>query len=208
MYPPHNSSSVHQTTTTYVQHTGRTTKGERSGWTTLRDTALSSGHQHPPCWNDPSKKNLGPPQSPPYGCRTLQLFEASFALPLLLAQIVYCLLCGLCLCSRRKNVDHVVFQCPIHRPPSRLQCLTVLDDEAIEWLLNTCPVIQCGQAVVRRCDSNEEEARGSPLFFSKYLKTSDFLSLALIISIDELPCKAQKKIRLLTCRKHKICFHG
>ena len=33
------------------------------------------------------------------------------------------------------------FQCPIHRPPHGLHGLTVLDDETIEWLLNTCPEI-------------------------------------------------------------------
>jgi len=39
--------------------------------------------------------------------------------------------------------------------PHGLHGLTVLDDETIEWLLNTCPEIQCDQAVVRRTRSNE-----------------------------------------------------
>jgi len=38
-----------------------------------------------------------------------------------------------------QTVDHVVIQCPIHQPPHQLHDLTVLDDETIEWLLNTCP---------------------------------------------------------------------
>jgi len=38
-------------------------------------------------------------------------------------------------------VDHVVLQCPIHRPPHGLHGLTVMDDETIEWLLNTCSEI-------------------------------------------------------------------
>jgi len=38
-----------------------------------------------------------------------------------------------------------------------LNGLTVLDDETIEWLLNTCPEISCGQVVVRRTGSKEEE---------------------------------------------------
>jgi len=38
-------------------------------------------------------------------------------------------------------VDHVVFQCPIHRHSYGLHGLTVLDDETIDWLLNTCPEI-------------------------------------------------------------------
>ena len=33
-------------------------------------------------------------------------------------------------------------------PPHGLHDLTVLDDETIEWLFNTCPEISCGQAVV------------------------------------------------------------
>jgi len=37
-----------------------------------------------------------------------------------------------------QTVDHVVFQCPIHRHSYGLHGLTVLDDETIEWLLNTC----------------------------------------------------------------------
>jgi len=62
---------------------------------------------------------------------------------------------GLCFCAtltgRRRGhtpfvqdmlfVDHVVLQCPIQRPPHGLHGLTVLDDETIEWLLNTCPEI-------------------------------------------------------------------
>ena len=43
LYPPHNNSSIHlTTTTTYVRRPGRITSGKRSGWTTLRDSALSS----------------------------------------------------------------------------------------------------------------------------------------------------------------------
>jgi len=34
-----------------------------------------------------------------------------------------------------------------HRKGSRLRRLTVLDDATIEWLLNTCSEIYCGQAV-------------------------------------------------------------
>jgi len=43
--------------------------------------------------------------------------------------------------AQKNTVDHVVLQCPIHRPPHGLHGLTVLDDETIEWLLNTCPEI-------------------------------------------------------------------
>ena len=45
--------------------------------------------------------------------------------------------------AEEQTVDHIVLQCPIHRPPYGLHGLTVLDDATIEWLLNTCPEIQC-----------------------------------------------------------------
>jgi len=44
--------------------------------------------------------------------------------------------------AEEQTVDHVVLQCPIYRPPLRLHNLAVLDDETIEWLLNTCPEIE------------------------------------------------------------------
>jgi len=43
--------------------------------------------------------------------------------------------------TEEQIVDHVVLQCPIHRPPHGLHGLTVLDDETIEWLLTICPEI-------------------------------------------------------------------
>jgi len=47
-----------------------------------------------------------------------------------------------CACgAKEQTVDHVVFQCSIHRPPHGLHGLTVLDDEATKRLLNTCPEI-------------------------------------------------------------------
>jgi len=61
-----------------------------------------------------------------------------------------------CECGAEKQtVDHVVLECPIHGPPRRLHGLTVLDDETIESLFNTCPEILCGQAV----DSNNWRKR-------------------------------------------------
>jgi len=43
--------------------------------------------------------------------------------------------------AEEQTVDHVVLQCPIHRPPHGQHGLTVLDNEIIEWLLNTFPEI-------------------------------------------------------------------
>jgi len=43
--------------------------------------------------------------------------------------------------AEEQTVEHVVLQCPIHRPLHGLQGLIVLDDDTIKWLLNTCPEI-------------------------------------------------------------------
>jgi len=44
--------------------------------------------------------------------------------------------------AEEQTVNPVVVQCLlIYRPPHGLHGLTVLDDEATEWLLNTCPEI-------------------------------------------------------------------
>jgi len=48
--------------------------------------------------------------------------------------------------AEERTVGHVIIQCPNHRSPHGLHGLTVLDDETIEWLLNTCPEIYCGLA--------------------------------------------------------------
>ena len=60
--------------------------------------------------------------------------------------------------AEEQTVDHVVLQCPIHRPPHGLHGLTVLDVETTEWLLNTCPEIYCGQAVDKKRTRSNEEA--------------------------------------------------
>jgi len=61
--------------------------------------------------------------------------------PLLLVQIKYGS-SAVCECgAEEQNVDHVVLQCPIHRPSSGLHGLTVLEDDTVERLLNTCPEI-------------------------------------------------------------------
>jgi len=43
--------------------------------------------------------------------------------------------------AEEQTVDHVVHQHPIHRPPHGLHGLTILDDETIQRLLNTCTEI-------------------------------------------------------------------
>ena len=72
-----------------------------------------------------------------------------------------------CECGEEvQTVDHVVLQCPIHRPPYGSHGLTVLDDETIEWLLNTCHEISCDQAVIRRIGSKEEVLKRETCVFS------------------------------------------
>jgi len=60
LYPPHNNSSVHLTTTTYVRRIGRITNGIQSGRTTPQDSAFSSPTPAPTPRSDPPKKSLGP----------------------------------------------------------------------------------------------------------------------------------------------------
>jgi len=43
--------------------------------------------------------------------------------------------------TEEQTVDHVVLHCPVHRPAHGLHGLAVLDDEATDWMLNTCPEI-------------------------------------------------------------------
>ena len=52
-----------------------------------------------------------------------------------------------CECCAEQTAGHVVLQCPIHRLSHGLHDLTALDDEAMDWLLNTCPKIWYGLAV-------------------------------------------------------------
>jgi len=43
--------------------------------------------------------------------------------------------------AEEQTVDHVVLQCPIYRSRRGLYGRTILDDETIEWLVNTSPEI-------------------------------------------------------------------
>jgi len=60
LYPPHNISSVHLTTTTYVRRSGRITNGMRSGRTTPQDSVFSSPTPAPIPLEWPSQKEPGP----------------------------------------------------------------------------------------------------------------------------------------------------
>jgi len=41
--------------------------------------------------------------------------------------------------GEEQAADNVVLHCPIHRPLHIAHCVTVLDDETVEWLLNRLP---------------------------------------------------------------------
>ena len=90
--------------------------------TTPQDSTFSSPTLAPtPISNDLTKKSLGSAQPPPHLCRMF---------PLLLVQMGYMASSAACECgAEEQTVDHVVLQCPIHRPPHGLHGLTVLDDE-------------------------------------------------------------------------------
>ena len=106
--------------------------------TTRLRTFIPNIRTHTPGITLPS---VGPAKPPPYRCRTF---------PLLLTQMGH----GpfRCLWVRWRRTNHrpcspAIVQCPIHWPPHGLHRLTVLDDEAIQWLLITCPEIQSDLAM-------------------------------------------------------------
>jgi len=85
---------------------------------------------HPqPSINGLAKNSVGLGSPHPHWCQTF---------PLLLTLVGWSLVS---VSQKNKISTHVVLQCPMHRPPHGLHRLMVLDDEAIDWLLNTCPKI-------------------------------------------------------------------
>ena len=129
LYLLHNNSSVHLTIMTEVRRCGRITDGMRKGWRALRDSVLS--------------------------CRLrtgVRLFRSCLHKSGISRNFPWHKWCmaasAACECGAEdQTVNHVVFQCPNHRPPPGLHGLAVLDDEKIDRLLNNCAEIQCGQAV-------------------------------------------------------------
>ena len=66
-----------------------------------------------------------------------------------------------------QTADHVVLR-PIYWPYLGPHGLTVLEDETIDLLFDTCHEIVCGLAVPERTGSNDEAA-----FSSLFLRTAD-----------------------------------
>ena len=151
LYPPHNNSLVHLKTTTYVRRTGRITNGMRSGRTTPQACAFSS--QTPA----PTTPAVTLPRRELVRLNRLRTGVGRFRSSLYKWCVVFSAACE---CgAEEQTVNHVVLKCPIQWPPHELHGLTVLDDETIEWLLNTCPEISCGQTVVRRTGSKDKKEK-------------------------------------------------
>jgi len=133
-YQPHNNSSVHLTTTT-------TTYVRRSGGSPME--CVVGGHQHKAQHFHPRHRH------PPTGMTLPR--RAWFRRNRLRTDVGHFRSClckwgmvssAACECgAEEQTVDHVVFQCPIHRPPLELHGLTALYAVRVEWLLNICPEI-------------------------------------------------------------------
>ena len=86
--------------------------------------------RHRPSWNDREQHGSGLTASASVGRFRSYLYKWGMASS------------GACECgAEEQTVDHIVLHCPPHRPPHGLHSLTVLDDETVEWLLNTCPEV-------------------------------------------------------------------
>jgi len=137
LYSPHNSSSVQISTIIEVRRSGGSPNVEWLDNTTRVRTFIPDTGSHPPGMALPRRavvrlKHLRTDVGRFHSC----LYKWGMASS------------AVCECgAKEQTVDDVVLQCPIHRPPHGLHSLTVLNDETIEWLLNICPEILCGQAV-------------------------------------------------------------
>ena len=105
LYPPHKNSSVHLMTTTTEMR--QITDGKRSGWTTLRDSVLSSPTPAPNPWEWPSQEQRGcglTAYAPVPGVSTPAYIMGMSSS----AAREY----G----AGKQTVDRVALHCPIHRP--------------------------------------------------------------------------------------------
>ena len=68
--------------------------------------------------------------------------------------------------AEKQTINHVLLQCPIHRPFHGLHGLTVLDDETTEWLLNTCPKCSAAKQWMKLAQRKEEAVFLQELFLA------------------------------------------
>ena len=78
-------------------------------------------------------------------------------------------------------------------------CLTVLDDQWIEWLLNTCSEISCGQPVVKRTNSEEERKTWKIHKISKRSKTCFLLRTMVCVVINQWHHAHLRTVSVPTC---------
>ena len=133
LYPPHNNFSFPLTTMAYVRRTGLITNGngECLDNPTRLCTFISDTDTHPP--------GLTLPRTTWVWFNRLRTGVQTFSL-LVTQKGMAC--SAACECgAKEQNVGHIVLQCPTHRRPHGLHGLTVLEDETIELLFNTCPEI-------------------------------------------------------------------
>jgi len=125
LYQPRNNSSVHLTTT-YVRRTGESPVECGVG-----GQPYKTPHFHP--WHPTPRVTLSRRAWVRRNC--LRTGVGRFCSCLYKWGMISSAAreCG----KEEQTVDHVVLQWPIHRPPYELHGLTVLEDETIEWLLNT-----------------------------------------------------------------------
>jgi len=78
-----------------------------------------------------SPRHRGSGNPPPHRCRTFPLLHPQIGVWVFLRLVSVA----------QANGPLTTLPFIIHRPPDRVHGLTVVDDETLEWLLNTCPEI-------------------------------------------------------------------
>jgi len=133
LYPRHNNSLVHLTTTTKVRHSGSLMEFGVVG--VHHETPyFHSRHGHLPCWNCLPRTGL-------VRLNHLRTRVGRFRSCLAYTNWIWppsaTCECG----AEEQTVDHDPSLSSIQWPSYGTHGLTVLDDETIEWLLSTCPEV-------------------------------------------------------------------
>jgi len=130
-YLPHNNSSYSsdENITSAALRADHRWNAERLESTTRFRTSIPD----PPSRNDPPKNSVVPAQPPPHQCRTF---------PLLPTQMGHGHFSSLWVWCRRTNSWPYCF--PMSNPSTSAW---ISRPETVDWLLNICPEIYCGQAV-------------------------------------------------------------
>ena len=143
LYQPHNRSSVFLATTTYTRGAlGGSSMECGVGGQPHKTPRFHPRHRYPP-----SQEESG-------SCSTASAPVSGLSAPAC-TNGVWPLLRAVSVAQ--KNKPSTMLSSNVQSTsPHGLHGLTVLADETTEWLLNTCPEIQSGQAVDRKTSSKEE----------------------------------------------------